>query len=118
MAERRPLVIVGEEMQELPAGDTLPGIGGSAPYELKTASFTVVAHGRYRLGANGITATLPAAPGGGEPVWFVPAATGMTGLVVARNGKPIVGIAEDMTIDRDIGFGLVFEDDTNGWRLI
>jgi hypothetical protein len=26
MAERRPLVIVGNDVQELPAGDTVPGV--------------------------------------------------------------------------------------------
>lgn len=28
MAERRPLVLVGGKLMELPAGDTLPGVGG------------------------------------------------------------------------------------------
>lgn len=32
MAERKPLVLIGGQVQELPSGDTLPGGGGSAEY--------------------------------------------------------------------------------------
>lgn len=48
MAERRPLVIVNNEVTELPTGDTLPGAGGggsSGPptFTAKDANYTFVA---------------------------------------------------------------------------
>lgn len=39
MAERRPLVLVNGQPQELPVGDTLPG-GGSAPPPADSIAYT------------------------------------------------------------------------------
>lgn len=44
------------------------------------------------------TVTLPADPGVGDPVW-VTVANALTTNVIARNGKTIMGVAENMTID-------------------
>jgi len=48
MTERRPLVIVGDSVEELPAGDTLPASGGgqaATPTTLPTGqTFTVDAN--------------------------------------------------------------------------
>ena len=43
MAERRPLVIVGSKKTELPAGDTLPGGGGSGDDDNSGRYFVPVA---------------------------------------------------------------------------
>lgn len=67
--------------------------------------------------ASATTLTLPAAPAPDDIVW-VTAANGRSDNVVARNGKPIMGLAEDMTIGRrDRTCRLRFVDDTRGWRL-
>lgn len=39
-------------------------------------------------------------------------------ITIDRNGKPIMGLNEDMTIDTpNASFGLAFCDDTRGWRI-
>jgi hypothetical protein len=39
-------------------------------------------------------------------------------LTIARNGKPIQGLAEDLTVNQErAGFTLVFTDNTQGWLL-
>ena len=75
-----------------------------------TATLGVV----YRLTAS-LTLTLPAAPAVGDWVAFVNNSATDTG-VVARNGKKIMGLSEDMTINNVFASGrLVFSGDTTGW---
>lgn len=65
----------------------------------------------------GIAITLPPSP---QPGWEVGVAVGGTFLdtVVGRNGSNIMGIAEDMTLDREyISVQLVYVDSTVGWRF-
>ena len=39
-------------------------------------------------------------------------------LTIARNGKPIMGDAADMTVNTEgAAFELLFWDDTNGWLV-
>lgn len=71
----------------------------------------------YVLLANA-TLTLPASPTAGD--WVeVSNRSGLFTCTVARNGQPIMGLAEDMVIDRDVAsFVLFYADATRGWVLI
>jgi hypothetical protein len=63
------------------------------------------------------TVTLPASPTISDTV-YVTVANGLTTNVVARNGKPIQGIAEDMTLDAPYASAqLRFTDNTEGWVM-
>lgn len=62
-----------------------------------------------------LTLTLPASPSVGDKVSFSNR-SGTTTCVIARNGQPIMGLAEDMTLDYQNHFGtLVYADATRGW---
>ena len=92
-------------------------------WETKTADFTVSAQTRYfvNTSSNTVTATLPASPTIGDEVRFVDtnATFDTNNLTVARNGKPIMGAASDLTVATErASFGLVFYDDTQGWLLL
>jgi len=92
--------------------------------EIKTASFTAIVGGDYMVDSAGgnIVVTLPVAPTildapvnithiGGTLV------DGQT-VTIARNGKLIMGLAEDLTIDKvNSSFSLMFANDAKGWRL-
>ena len=67
--------------------------------------------------ASGQTITLPASPSSG---WEVAIGVGaFTNTVVARNGQNIMGLSEDMTIDRsNVTATLFFVDSTRGWRIV
>jgi hypothetical protein len=59
--------------------------------------------------------TLPATPSPGDRVMFVNRSATST-PVIARNGRNIMGLAEDMTLDNVNHFGvLIYADSTNGW---
>ena len=63
---------------------------------------------------------LPANPVLGSVVKFADCAGTFEAfpLTVACNGKPIMGLLEDMTVyTSNHSFSLTFTDDTNGWRL-
>lgn len=65
----------------------------------------------------GIAITLPSSP---LPGWEVGVAVGGTFLdtVIGRNGANIMGISEDLTLDREyISVQLVYVDSTVGWRF-
>lgn len=64
------------------------------------------------------TATLPLAPAVGDSCW-VTVGNGLATNVVARNGKPIMGQAEDLTIDdANATVALRYVDATLGWRIV
>lgn len=79
---------------------------------------TASPNGHYVLtNAAATTITLPAAPAAGDPVW-VTVGNDRVDNVIARNGKPIMGLAENMTLDAATATAaLRFVDDTIGWRL-
>jgi hypothetical protein len=67
--------------------------------------------------ATAATVTLPASPTISDTV-YVTVANSLTTNVVARNGKPIQGIAEDMTLNaRYASAQLRFTNNTVGWVL-
>jgi hypothetical protein len=84
-----------------------------------STAITASAGNHYVLtAATAATVTLPASPTISDTVW-VTVANGLTTNVVARNGKNIQGIAEDMTLNAPYAAAqLRFSDNTEGWILI
>lgn len=84
-----------------------------------STAITAVAGNHYVLtAATAVTVTLPASPTISDTVW-VTVANGLTTNVVARNGKNIQGIAEDMTLNSAYAAAQMrFSDNTEGWILI
>jgi hypothetical protein len=63
------------------------------------------------------TVTLPGSPSSGDTI-YVTVANSLTTNVIARNGKNIQGIAEDMTLDAPYASAqLRFTDNTEGWVM-
>ena len=96
--------------------------GGAAWQAVVTSSLTVTAKSGYFVNTSGgvITATLPASPTLGDFISFIDyAGTFETNnLTIARNSKPIQGVAEDLTVSVErAGLTLVFTDNTQGWLL-
>lgn len=96
------------------------GIAGLPPVTVTAStSITAVAGNHYVLTAvTTATVTLPASPTISDTVWITVANSLVTN-VVARNGKSIQGIAEDMTLNAPYAAAqLRFSDNTEGWILI
>jgi hypothetical protein len=96
------------------------GIAGLPPVTVSdTTTISAVAGNHYVLtAASATTITLPASPTISDTVW-VTVANELTTNVVARNGKNIQGIAEDMTLNAPYAAAqLRFSDNTEGWILI
>jgi hypothetical protein len=96
--------------------------GGASWQAVKTAAFNVTAGEGYFVNttSGAITATLPASPSLGDFVSFIDYAGTFdtNNLTIARNGKNIQGVAEDLTVSVErAGLTLVFVDDTQGWLL-
>ena len=96
--------------------------GGAAWQAVVTSSLTVVAKNGYFVNTSGgvITATLPASPTLGDFISFIDynGTFDTNNLTIARNGKPIQGVAEDLTVSVErAGLTLVFTDNTQGWLL-
>jgi len=99
-------------------------ISGGAVWQAVTTSttFTAVAGNGYFINTSSaaITATLPASPTLGDFISFIDYAGTFdtNNFTVARNGKNIQGVAEDLTVAVErAGFTLVFTDNTQGWLL-
>jgi hypothetical protein len=96
--------------------------GGESWQTVKTGNFNAVASEGYFINTTSvaITATLPASPSLGDFITFIDYAGTFdtNNLTIARNGKPIQGAAEDLTVSIErSAFTLVFVDDTQGWLL-
>jgi hypothetical protein len=72
--------------------------------------------------AGAVTITLPAAPVlSDQPISICHAGGNVAAnnITIARNGKLIMGLAEDMTVNTgNASFELAFVNDTLGWRLV
>lgn len=78
---------------------------------------TTATPGNSYVFTSSLTLTLPASPGGGTFVTFQDL-SGTGTSVIARNGQPIMGLAEDMTLDAtNYPFALVYVDATRGWVI-
>ncbi len=87
--------------------------------EWTTVSTThTAADGDALVVAGGATVTLPATPTAGNTVRFAPGGDWeASNATVARNGEKIMGSAEDLTLNKNAGFSLVYKDSTDGWRI-
>ena len=66
-----------------------------------------------------VTVTLPASPANFDKVYFVDlkGTFDTNRLVVARNGKTIMGLAEDMEVtSKNTSFGLIYYN--GDWRVV
>jgi hypothetical protein len=83
-----------------------------------TVTVSAVAGNHYVLTAASLTTvTLPASPTISDTV-YVTVANGLSTNVVARNGKPIQGLSEDLTLNSQYASAqLRFTDNTEGWVL-
>ena len=70
--------------------------------------------------AAGMVITLPVAPIAGDTITFIDAVgtAGSTNFTIARNGKPIQSLSEDLIVDvASASFDLVFYNNVTGWRI-
>lgn len=97
------------------APGTVSGSDSPTPLSAQSASFTAVSNHHYLLTAGSITVTLPASPADGD---WVDLAGSVSGAVVARNGKTIMGLAEDMSLNvSPFAVRLVYVASLGDWRL-
>jgi hypothetical protein len=94
-----------------------PGSAAGLSASVIGTNTTATAGSAYVFTAS-LTLTLPASPVLGNVVQFSNM-SGTTTCVIARNGKNIMGVAEDMTIDKlYVGGALMYTDATRGWVLV
>ena len=75
---------------------------------------TIVNRDLIYVTTNSQTITLPASPSAGNEVVIIPG--NFVGTIVARNAQNIMGLAENMTIDKAYAaITLTFVDATRGW---
>jgi hypothetical protein len=96
--------------------------GGTSWQAVKTSGFTAAAGEGYFCDttSSAFTATLPSSPTLGDSISFIDYAGTFdtNNLTIARNGKNIQGLAEDLTVSVErAGLTLVFTDNTQGWLL-
>jgi hypothetical protein len=95
---------------------------GTYPNIAVTSSQAVGSNHAYWVNttSNTVTLTLPSAPRQGDTVRITDShgTFGTNACTVARNGKPIMRQADDMTINTPgASLALIFFDDTRGWLL-
>jgi hypothetical protein len=100
---------------------TIAASGGGLPAVTVTASTAITAAANFHYvltSATAATVTLPASPTISDTI-YVTVANGLLTNVVARNGKNIQGLAEDMTLNSAYASAqLRFTNDaTEGWVL-
>ena len=99
---------------------TIAASGGGLPTVTVTSSTAITAAANFHYvltAATAATVTLPASPTIGDTI-YVTAANGLVTNVVARNGKPIQNLSEDMTLDNPYASAqLRFTDNTEGWVM-
>ena len=96
------------------------GSGLVSAYDAVTASAsgaTVTNRTVYCVTADSQTVTLPSSPTAGNEVVIINGGE-FTATVVGRNGSNIMGLAENMTLDRNYAaMTFIYIDASNGWRV-
>jgi len=87
-----------------------------------TANFNILADINYLVNTStiAITGTLPASPAPGQKI-NVGDYSGTfqeKNCTIGRNGKLIMGLAEDLILNKDCFINMIYVDATIGWRLI
>lgn len=93
---------------------------GNTSLSVDSAASIAAIAGQHIVATNAgtVTVTLPASPDPGNLILFTPG-NGRTDNVIARNGNPIMGLAEDMTINNaNVTVGLRYINGTLGWRIV
>ena len=96
--------------------------GGAEWQAVQTTNFTAAAGKGYFINTSSaaITMTLPSSPSIGQFISVIDysGTFDTNNLTIARNGKNIQGLAEDLTVNQErAGLTLVFTDNTQGWLL-
>ena len=100
-----------ESIVEVTAG------GGNLTVTNTAVDKTIEANEACFVTASGKTITLPASPSAGDQV--IVGVNNFSDTVISRNGKNIMSLAENMTIDKpNVSVGLIYVDITIGWKLI
>lgn len=92
------------------------GAALTSAYDVVTAAGTATIANRtvYYVTSNSQTITLPASPSAGNEVVIM--VGNYTGVTVARNGSNIMGLAENMTLDKPYAaMTFIYVDATRGW---
>ena len=96
------------------------GSGLVSAYDAVTASSSGTTVGNrtvYCVTADSQTVTLPASPSAGNEVVIINGGE-FTATVVGRNSSNIMGLAENMTLDRAYAaMTFIYIDASNGWRV-
>ena len=93
------------------------GAGASSTFSVQSSSFTATSNSSYWITGNNVTVTLPASPSDNDFVRIVNASS-VTGCTVGRNGKKIMGLSEDLTIDPTyFSITLVYYASSTDWIL-
>jgi hypothetical protein len=71
----------------------------------------------YIIRANSITLTLPSSRTDGDRISFVPNSNTINNYTIARNGANIMGLAEDLIVDRYAPFYLVWNNTDSSWII-
>lgn len=118
---------VNNEFQSIERGFDTLSAAVAAGYSIVTSADSPVAAAAGQnyfvdVSTGAVTITLPAAPVLGDApigVCHVGGTIASNLITIARNGKPIMGLAEDMTVAiTNANFRLGFCDNTRGWRLL
>ena len=92
--------------------------GLTSAYDTVTAGGSTTIGNRtiYYVTANSQTITLPASPAAGNEVEII--VGNYTGVVIGRNSRNVMGLAENMTLDKAYAaVTLIYTDSTRGWRV-
>jgi hypothetical protein len=99
-------------------------IGGSSTYSWITTNtnYTAVTNDHIFVdtSAGPVTVTLPASPAVGDNITFIDYAStcGINALTFERNGKLIMGLAENLIVDVSAAANsLVYSGSANGWKI-
>jgi hypothetical protein len=95
------------------------GLGGYAVPIVVSGTTQAAVGGQHYVCTNAAgvtTVTLPASPSTGDQI-CIDNNTGRFDLIVARNGKSIQGVAEDMTFNAQGSIEFRYIDGTNMWRI-
>lgn len=93
-----------------------------ASWESKSVNFTAGGNGKYfvDVSSGSVSLTLPATAEVGDEIEVLDVAGqfDVNPLNVLRNGHLIMGLAEDMQVDRkNISFSLIYSGSAHGWRI-
>ncbi|MCX8008300.1 MAG: collagen-like protein [Patescibacteria group bacterium] len=80
-----------------------------------SSNTTLSSNTAYLITANNLTLTLPASPADGDTILLLGSATG---TILNRNGRNIMGLAENMTLDvSHIFLKLIYFSSGTNWRI-